>query len=375
MTTANLPVWEDGFWAPLPALRGDHTADLCVIGLGASGLAALLAAQQSGASVIGLDAGGVGGGAAGRNGGLLLAGLAAFYHDAAVELGAARAAAIYRKTVAEIAALAADPELEVRVTDSLRIADDAEEVADVQLQIAAMQRDGLAVEPYDGPQGRGLLVPGDAVFQPLQRCRVWARRALAGGAQLFEQSAVRAIDGTTVLTEHGRVLARRVIVAVDGGLELLLPQLAPRVRTTRLQMLSTAADPTLQLTRPVYARWGYDYWQQLPDGCIALGGGRDEFEDAEWGAAAEPSAALQAWLEQRLRERVGSRAPISRRWAARVSYRLDSCLPIAEEVAPGLFAVGAYSDTGNVIGVLCGRAAVQAALHGQRSDLALLGAA
>jgi gamma-glutamylputrescine oxidase len=375
METANLPVWEDGSRAPLPVLRGRQTADMCVIGLGASGLAAVLAAQQAGASVIGLDAGMVGGGAAGRNGGLLLAGVAAFYHDAAAELGAARAAAIYRLTVDEIAALAADGELGVRVTDSLRIADDAEEAVDVQAQITAMQRDGLAVQAYNGPQGRGLLVPGDAVFQPLQRCRVWARRAVAGGAQLYEQSAVRRIDGTTVLTDEGSVAARRVIVAVDGGLELLLPQLAPRVRTTRLQMLSTAPDPAIALPRPVYARWGYDYWQQLPDGRIALGGGRDRFVEQEWGAAGEPSDPLQAWLEQRLRERVGSHAAVERRWAARVSYRLDSCLPIAEAVAPGVFAVGGYSGTGNVIGVLCGRAAAEAALHGSDERLMLLGAA
>jgi glycine/D-amino acid oxidase-like deaminating enzyme len=48
-----------------------------------------------------------------------------------------------------------------------------------------------------------------------------------------------------------------------------------------------------------------------------------------------------------------------RRWAALVGYS-DSGLPVLEEVRPGVWACGAYSGTGNVLGALCGRAA---ALH------------
>ena len=54
---------------------------------------------------------------------------------------------------------------------------------------------------------------------------------------------------------------------------------------------------------PHYDNWGYDYWQQLPDGGIALGGGRDRH--ADWGEPPEPSAAVQAHLEDLLRRRVG----------------------------------------------------------------------
>jgi glycine/D-amino acid oxidase-like deaminating enzyme len=49
-----------------------------VIGLGGSGLAAVLEARSLGLSVIGIDAGMVAGGAAGRNGGFLLEGTASF---------------------------------------------------------------------------------------------------------------------------------------------------------------------------------------------------------------------------------------------------------------------------------------------------------
>ncbi len=48
------------------------------------------------------------------------------------------------------------------------------------------------------------------------------------------------IEPGRVVTSAGTVFARRVVVAVDGRLEVLLPQLADRVRTARLQMLATA---------------------------------------------------------------------------------------------------------------------------------------
>lgn len=88
---ADVPLWEEGGWEPLPSLAGEVEADVCVVGLGGSGLSAVLELLRLGRSVVGVDAGSVAGGAAGRNGGLLLAGLAAFHHDAVAALGRERA--------------------------------------------------------------------------------------------------------------------------------------------------------------------------------------------------------------------------------------------------------------------------------------------
>jgi gamma-glutamylputrescine oxidase len=157
-----------------------------------------------------------------------------------------------------------------------------------------------------------------------------------------------------VHTERGLVRARHVIVTVDGGLERLLPELATRVRSARLQMLATEPTTEINLPRPVYARWGYDYWQQRPDGAIALGGGRDLGGESEWTANATPTPVVQDALERRLRDTLGVQAPITHRWAATVGYTQDG-MPVVSEVRPGVWAVGGYSGTGNVIGALMGR--------------------
>ena len=157
----NVPVWDDEPWPALPALDADVEADVCVVGLGGSGLTCVGELRRRGARVVGLDAGPVGGGAAGRNGGFLLAGLAAFHHDAVAAIGRERARALYRLTIAEIERIAAETPEAVRRVGSLRIAASAEEAEDCARQRAAMEADGLPVEPYEGPEGRGLLIPTD----------------------------------------------------------------------------------------------------------------------------------------------------------------------------------------------------------------------
>jgi glycine/D-amino acid oxidase-like deaminating enzyme len=155
-----------------------------------------------------------------------------------------------------------------------------------------------------------------------------------------------------------------VIACIDGRLELLVPSLAAEVRTARLQMLASAPAPEVSFTRPVSTRYGYDYWQQLPDRTVVLGGGRDVSPDTEWTTDSTPSATIQDFLTRTLRDRVGVRAEITHRWGATVSYT-QTGLPIFRELGDGLQVVGGYSGTGNVVGAVLGRAAAQRALTGR----------
>jgi gamma-glutamylputrescine oxidase len=355
------PVWEDGRWSGLPSLEDDLDADVCVVGLGGSGLSCIHELLDMGIRVAGVDAGAVAAGAAGRNGGFLLAGCYHFYHDAVALYGADRALAIYHATVGQINRMAAETPLAVRQVGSIRLATTDEERADCDAQLDAMLADDLPVEPYWGPEGDGLLIPTDASFDPLLRARLLAVHAIARGALLYESTRALSVEPGTVITASARITCDAVIVAVDGALSRLLPELSGRVRTARLQMLATEPDPGVEIARPVYARYGFEYWQQLPDGRVALGGFRDLGGEAEWTDSTEVTPLIQAALERHLREVVGAQAPITRRWAASVGYTADG-LPILDQVRPRVWAVGGYSGTGNVIGALCGRAVARLAL-------------
>ena len=366
-------------WPGLPELAGDVTADACVVGLGASGLAAIAALVQRGLSVIGVDRGRVAASAAGRNGGLLLAGGAPFLHQAIAAWGVDAAVGLYRATLIELDQLAAElgPSV-VRRAGSIRLAglpgpaldeaeaaDRAAEWADCAAHADALRAHGIAVEDYDGELGRGLFLSDDAAMNPARRALVVAGR-LRLAADLYERTTVTAVRPGAVVTAHGTVSAGIVIVAVDGQLERLLPQLRGRVRTARLQMLQTApvARP---VSCPVYGRWGYDYAQSDAAGRLYVGGGRDRFVAAEWAAhpsdSSTPTAGVQSYIEALATRMAGEPVSVEQRWAAPVAYTGDRRAVVAA-VDDSVLACGGYSGTGNLVGPIAARAAVALAVDG-----------
>ena len=207
---ANIPVWEDESWVGLPALESDVDCDVCVIGLGGSGLSAITELLEHKRSVVGLDAGMVAGRAAGRNGGFLLAGFAPFYHDLVKIVGGDVAKALYKLTVEQINRMQMQTPDAVRRVGSLRLGLTSDELEDCSLHLKALQDDGFTAESYDGTEGVGLLIPTDGAFQPLKRCRILAGKASKRKARLFENSAVKEIrqlgDTLEVVTPGGVVL-------------------------------------------------------------------------------------------------------------------------------------------------------------------------
>ena len=223
----------------------------------------------------------------------------------------------------------------------------------------ALRAHGIAVQDYDGELGRGIYLPDDAATNPARRV-ISTAAVLREHADLYEDSPVRSVASGVVETDRGRVSAGVVVVAVDGRLDLLLPQLAGCVRTARLQMLATA-PVHVRLTCPVYGRWGYDYAQQRSDGRLLVGGGRDLFADAEWTHDATPTTAVQDYVATVAARFAGGPVRVTHRWAASVGFTPDG-RALCGEVAPGVVACGGYSGTGNLVGPVAARAALAHAL-------------
>ena len=367
-------VWDINVERPeFPQLTSNLEADLVVVGLGGSGLTALLHAAQRGLSVIGIDADRIAAGAAGRNGGLLLAGIADFHHNVRKDFGVERAKALYQHTLDEMDRIEATTPEAVSRIGALRIAelnhgDDAEELADTYAHRDALLADGFPVENYEGEQGVGILIPTDGTFHPAKRAVLLAKLAQASGAQIFTHSPAIKIESGIVTTDQGSIRAKHIVVAVDGNLGKALPEVSDLVQPTRLQMISTVPETKIKLKYAVYIRQGWDYWQQLPDGRIAIGGGRDLALDEEATDVVEPTKVMRDYLERKLHE-IGVTAPVEHYWAAIVSYT-DSGLPIVKEVQPGVWAVGAYCGTGNVVGALLARSVVDQCIDGQSQVIA-----
>jgi glycine/D-amino acid oxidase-like deaminating enzyme len=174
---------------------------------------------------------------------------------------------------------------------------------------------------------------------------------------------VLSVSPGRVRTGFGIIRADTVVVAVDGKLEVLLPELTGRVRTTRLQMLATEPVRAGRLPCPAYGRWGYDYAQQDGAGRLFVGGGRDQDLANEWTTDTEPTAPVQSWIEAVAARFAGGPVRVSSRWAASAGYTSDG-RPLVTEVRPGVIACGGYNGTGNLVGPIAARAAIALGLDG-----------
>ena len=70
-------------------------------------------------------------------------------------------------------------------------------------------------------------------------------------------------------------------------------------------MVATEPQPPI-LDRLVYARWGYEYLQQRPDGRILAGGFSDVDGDGSYTASDAGSPEIWERVERYLREELGA---------------------------------------------------------------------
>jgi glycine/D-amino acid oxidase-like deaminating enzyme len=179
--------------------------------------------------------------------------------------------------------------------------------------------------------------------------------AAAAGAEIREHDTVEDVDALDAV---------RVLVATDGYGHGLIPELADLIWPTRGQVIASEPLDRILYDRPHYARQGFDYWQQLPDGRIVLGGFRDvsildELTDVE-----ETTPTIQASLESFLHELAGEEVEVTHRWAGIFGLTQDM-LPLVGPV-PGrdgrIWVAGGYSGHGNVPGFACGELVADALL-------------
>ncbi len=363
---STLPYWLDEPYEPRPALSGDVDVEACVIGAGVGGLSCARRLAQRGIETLVLERDTVAGGASGRNGGFLLAGMAAFYPDARERLGADHARRTYARTLQaqdEIFELARELDVAdaVRRTGLLRVAASEEEADHVRRHVATLNVDGFPgrlVERDQLPPAlrhsfhNACLTDHDGALHPARWIRALGRAAEQAGARIHERTTVRApVSAAEVTTDMGTVRARHVVVAADGALKALVP--GSPVRTRRLHMVATEPLPERLVDCPVYARWGYEYFQQAPDGRLLAGGFSDL--DAERSYTDRDEGSPEVWdrIERYLGEDLGVTAPVTHRWVGTVGYSEDG-LPLVGE-RDGVYVAGGYSGHGNVLGYMAGQ--------------------
>jgi glycine/D-amino acid oxidase-like deaminating enzyme len=355
---------------PAPGFGAVEVADpdVEIVGAGITGISAALTLVAAGKRVRVHEARSVASGASGRNGGFALRGGAMSYDRAREQLGAERAAEYWRLTEAALDRLASLGGDALRRTGSLRLAVDDAEAEELRREFDALRADGFAAEWRTGLVGgrfpAAILHPDDAATQPARLVRGLAARAAEAGVAIVEHHRVESL---------GDLRAEQVLVATDGYPSGLLGVLGESIVPTRGQVLVTEPVAERLFECPHYARHGFDYWQQTPDGRIVLGGFRDLDLDAEYTHEEATTPAIQHALEAFVAELVGRNVPIAKRWAG-IFGSVRDLLPLVGRV-PGsdrAWVAGGYSGHGNVLGYVCGDLVARAML-GDPSDKVSLG--
>ena len=223
--------------AAVPPLRGDHRADVVVIGGGYAGLWTAWQLLERGASVALLEAGVCGHGPSGRNGGFCET-LWSNLPDLVERFGPERALAAARASSESVAAIGAwcaaegvdawfrpkgfllastsaaqDPAVDEIAATARALGVEGE-------QVVALDGDALRARCDSPLFRRGVFVPDDATVHPARLALGLRERVIARGARVFEHSRVRALRagaGVVAETEGGSVRAGSAIVAINAA--------------------------------------------------------------------------------------------------------------------------------------------------------------
>jgi gamma-glutamylputrescine oxidase len=364
------PYWLEDEAQPRRQVRHDGRVDVAVVGAGITGCSAALRLAEAGLTVRVHEERGVAEGASGRNGGFALRGSASRYDVARETYGGEQARELWRWTERALERMEALGGDAIRRPGSFRLAVDDEEREQIRAEFEAMHEDGIEAEWVDDLPGRlagrfqgGILHEGDGALQPARFVRRLAARAAEAGAEFREHDRV---DDVAALD------AEQVIVATDGYGHGLVPELAETIWPTRGQVIVSAPIDRVLYDRPHYARQGFDYWQQLPDGRVLLGGFRDVSIMDELTDVEITTPVIQESLERFMAELIGEAPRITHRWAGIFGLTQDM-LPLVGRV-PGrdaTWVAAGYSGHGNVLGFACGELVADAVLGERASQLDL----
>jgi putative aminophosphonate oxidoreductase len=287
-----------------PALYGNLTTDICIVGGGYTGLwTAIQTKQQNPAlDIVILEADLCGAGASGRNGGCLLTWSAKFLTLRRL-FGEAEAIRLVKASEAAVQHIGDFCRLhgidaELRHDGTLYTATNRAQIGALDPVIGALEGSGIQsyfpLTPQDVARRTGsvknlagVYSPFAATVQPAKLVRGLRRVARSMGIRIFEHSPMlsfKADQPVTVQTPGGSVRATKMVLATNAWMASMFPQFERSIAIVSSDMVITEKCPELLektgLTDGVSvldSRTFVYYYRSTPDGRLMLGKGGNTF--------------------------------------------------------------------------------------------------
>lgn len=369
--------------------RGRETVevDVVIVGAGISGASVAWWLKDAGLRVAILDKGDICAGASGRNAGFVTCGSVEHFSRECDRHGEEDALTLWRMCednlrLIEQHLIADGLECGYRRRGSYSLAGSPHEVDVLARTAEQLKGHGIDVTVVDeahitrkcGAVGfpGGVIYHDDGEVDPVRLVRGIIRRS---GATVYPHHEVRRIDetrdGFTVHTRLRRFDASLVVLATNGYSADLHPWFADKIYPTRGQILVTApVEPFLPA--PCYANFVLDYFRQLEDGRVLIGGFRQLARETEVGTAdiVHPviHRALEEFLARHFPQLDG--VGIDYRWSGTMGFSADG-LPLVGALPgkTGLYIIGGYTAHGIGWGFKAAQLLADLLLHGKQPPL------
>ncbi|RWH69589.1 MAG: FAD-binding oxidoreductase [Mesorhizobium sp.] len=356
-----------------PALDGDRTCDIVIVGGGFTGLSAAAHLAKAGSNVALIEAHRFGDGASGRNGGQLGTGQRAWAEELEAEYGFSRAKALFdlaEEAKAHLLEFAAANKIEIdympgqmSVAHKQRYVEDYKAHAEIMANrfgyphITFMDAKETAERLGSTRYFGGTRDTGTGHIHPLKLVIGTAKVAAQAGAQLFEQTpatGIASVGGKVrVTTQKGTISAEKCLIGVNAHGGTLEP-----ISAAHIMPIGSFIGATVPLGADTNvlpggeavddSRFVVRYFRKSTDGRL-LFGGREIY------AVNDPKD-----IHVHIRRQIAELYPalkdveITHGWGGYVGITMPR-KPFVREVMPNVISVGGYSGHGVMLSNFFGK--------------------
>ncbi|MCO4760262.1 MAG: FAD-binding oxidoreductase [Myxococcales bacterium] len=380
----SISVWLDETHTAHKPAGADVEVDVLIIGAGISGTSLAWWLKDSGLSIAIVDKGDIAAGASGRNAGFITCGSVEHYTRQVGRLGEDLAHTLWQHSQENLAMIrdyiVADGgvDCDFRQQGTYSLAGSEHEMRELEESAEMMQQRGIAVSLVDqahiadklGARGffGGALFHDDGECHPVKLVRGIAQLS---GASVYSHHEVHRLEPTgdvvRVHTQRAVFRASFVVMATNGLSAQLHPWFADKIYPTRGQILVTEPVAPM-MAAPCYCNHVLDYFRQLPDGRVLIGGFRQLAKEAEVGVADTPNPEIHAALEAFLRRHFASleKARVDYRWAGIMGFSADG-QPMVGSLPqhPQVYFMGGFTGHGIGQAFRVAKVLADVMLHGE----------
>lgn len=373
------------YWQDRSAEHPPRTVDVAIIGAGIAGASTAwwLKRLAPELSVVIVDRGAIASGASGRNAGFVTCGSVEHFSRECDRHGEAAAIELWRMCQDNLNLLeahigAAGIECGLKRSGTYSLAGTPHELFELGRSADRLAKLGVNVQTLDadtvcrdlGATGfhGGVLYQDDGEVHPV----ALVRGIIADcGVEVLTHHEVHTIantrDGVTLRTGLRDIHASVAVMATNGYSADLHPFFQDKIFPTRGQILVTEPVKPF-LPAPCYANFVLDYFRQLADGRMLIGGFRQLAKVSEVGTADVVQPEIHAALEAFLRKHFPALADVkvAYRWSGTMGFSIDG-LPLIGAI-PGrsdLYCVAGFTAHGIGWGFKAGQLMARLLMKGE----------